>query len=96
MTLGGHKEAISSVCWSEPNELITSSWDHTIKLWDIEMGGMKSEICGNKAFFGLSWSELNKTAITCSADRHIRLYDPRSKGNNIVILIILLKTDCNN
>ena len=80
MTLAGHKESISSVCWSDTEELITSSWDHTIKVWDVETGGMKSELVGNKAFFNMCWSSLNNTVIACSADRHIRLYDPRSKG----------------
>jgi len=84
MTLAGHKESISSVCWSDPEELLTSSWDHTIKLWDVETGGLKSELVGNKAFFGMSWSNLNNTIITCSADRHIRLYDPRSKEGSLV------------
>jgi len=31
MTLPGHKEAISGVIWTENNEVISSSWDHTIK-----------------------------------------------------------------
>ena len=52
--------------------MITSSWDHTIKMWDLEMGGMKGELVGNKSFFDLSYSRLNHTVITASADRTIR------------------------
>ena len=84
MTLAGHKEGISGVAWTEENEILTSSWDHTIKVWDFEMGGMKSELVGNKSFFGLSYSTLNRTIITASADRAIRVYDPRSKDGVIV------------
>jgi ribosome biogenesis protein YTM1 len=64
--------------------VITASWDHTIKIWDLEMGGMKSELVGNKSFFDISYSPLSRTALTASADRTIRLYDPRSKEGVIV------------
>jgi len=83
MTLGGHRECVSSIDWIDPSELITASWDHTIKVWDVELGGIKSELAGQKAFFCLSYSNLNKTVVTASADRHIRLYDPRSNGEEI-------------
>lgn len=85
MTLPGHKEAISSVVWTENNEIFSSSWDHTIKLWDAELGGLKSEIVGNKSFFCISRSPLNQTLITASADRHIRLYDARSQGTFVTL-----------
>ena len=52
--------------------MCTASWDHTIKIWDMEMGGMKTELVGNKSFFDLSYSHLNHTVITASADRTIR------------------------
>lgn len=76
----GHKEAISGVVWSDTAEIITSSWDHTLKIWDSELGGMKNEIPGNKSFFDLDYSRLSHAIVTGSADRHIRLYDPRSMG----------------
>lgn len=76
----GHKEAISGIVWSDKTELITSSWDHTLKIWDSELGGIKHEIMGNKSFFDLDYSELSRTVITASADKHVRLYDPRSTG----------------
>lgn len=84
MTLPGHKEAISGICWTENNEIYTCSWDHTIKLWDAELGGLKREIAGNKSFFSMSRSTLNGALITASADRHIRLYDPRSQEGSVV------------
>lgn len=84
MTLKGHKEAISAVVWTGNQELATSSWDHTLRLWDAELGGIKSEIAGNKSFFDMSHSPLNQTVITASADRHIRLYDLRSTEGSLV------------
>ncbi len=84
-TLAGHKEGISGVAFTEQEgEVCTASWDHTIRIWDFEMGGMKTELVGNKSFFGLAYSPLNRTVIAASADRTIRLYDPRSKEGVIV------------
>jgi len=42
MTLSGHKEGISSAQWVGTNEVYTASWDHTIKMWDIEQATEKS------------------------------------------------------
>lgn len=83
-TMKGHKEAISGIVWSDKTELITSSWDHTLKIWDSELGGIKHEIMGNKSFFDLDYSELSRTVITASADKHVRLYDPRSTEGAVV------------
>ncbi|KAJ8680541.1 hypothetical protein QAD02_016328 [Eretmocerus hayati] len=83
-TMKGHKEAISGVVWSDKAEVITSSWDHTLKVWDTELGGIKHELAGNKSFFDVDYSALSRTLITASADRHIRLYDPRSTEGTIV------------
>ncbi|KAF9824786.1 hypothetical protein SFRURICE_013296 [Spodoptera frugiperda] len=77
-TLKGHREAVSGVQWMDYNTVLSSGWDHLLKLWDCELGGIKQEIAGNKAFFDVDWSPLNNSIITASADRHIRLYDPRS------------------
>jgi WD domain, G-beta repeat. len=65
------------------DEIITSSWDHTLKIWDAELGGMKSEIVGNKSFFDVHYSPLSKLVITASADKQIRLYDPKVKGKTL-------------
>ncbi|CAG9102285.1 unnamed protein product [Plutella xylostella] len=77
-TLKGHREAVSGVQWMDYNTVLSSGWDHLIKLWDCELGGIKQEIAGNKAFFDAHWSPHSNCIITASADRHIRLYDPRS------------------
>lgn len=79
-TMKGHKEAISAIVWMGSNELVTSSWDHTIKLWDAELGGIKHEIVGNKSFFDVDFSRISRVLLTASADRHVRVYDPRSNG----------------
>ncbi|KAL0134859.1 hypothetical protein PUN28_001562 [Cardiocondyla obscurior] len=76
----GHKQAISGIVWSDKTEIITSSWDHTIKIWDAELNGIKHELHSDKSFFDIDYSPLSRAVITGSADQHVRLFDPRSTG----------------
>jgi ribosome biogenesis protein YTM1 len=78
MTLEGHREAVSAVQWIDNSSILTSSWDHTLKFWDLSMNGITKEIPGNKSFFDFHYSNLNGLVITASADKNLKLYDPRS------------------
>ena len=95
MTLSGHKEAVSCCAWTDKTEIITASWDHSVKIWDVELGGVSRQLDSSKAFTSLSYSPLNRTLITGSSDRLIRLYDPRSHGKYFIFInwikIIFLK-----
>jgi len=82
-TLKGHKESISSTSWIDNHTVCTASMDHTIKFWDCELYGIKNEIVDQKAFLSASWSPLSNTLLASSADRFIRLYDPRSTEGTI-------------
>ncbi|XP_044751096.1 ribosome biogenesis protein WDR12 homolog [Coccinella septempunctata] len=77
-TLEGHKEAISSVQWMDDCNIITSSMDHTVKVWDVDVNSIKNEIVGQKAILSASWSPLTNSLLTTSADQYIRLFDLRS------------------
>jgi len=83
-TLEGHREAVSSVQWIDDSTVLTSSWDHTMKIFDLNVRAIKNEIPGNKSFFDASYSSLNGMIITASADKNLRLYDPRSNQGAIV------------
>lgn len=90
MTLQGHRESISAVQWMDNNTLLTGSWDHTLKVWDLNLEGIKTEISTNKSIFDASYSKLNNLIVTASADKNLRLYDARtnrmSYSNNLKFL----------
>jgi len=91
-TLGGHKEAVSGLSWLNKTELASASWDHTIKIWDMELGGLKHELVGNKAFFSLSHNPVTGQLLASSADRSVRMYDPRAGADQIVSAVFTSHT----
>ena len=55
------------------------SWDHTIKIWELELGGLKTEIVANKALFSVAvGGERGDNLLVSGAERAIRLYDPKA------------------
>ncbi|XP_055839380.1 ribosome biogenesis protein WDR12 homolog [Episyrphus balteatus] len=84
MSLQGHKECISAVQWIDSETILSGSWDQTLKIWNLNLEGIQSEITANKSFFDVSYSPLNKLIITASADKDLRLYDSRSNHGPVI------------
>jgi ribosome biogenesis protein YTM1 len=62
------------------NQAVTVSWDNSIILWDVELGGMVSSMSSNKAQSRLSINATSGLVLTASMDSVIRLWDFTSKG----------------
>jgi len=46
----GHSEGVSAVEWFEEDEVCTASWDHTIRIWDLQTAEQKSSLVSLKAW----------------------------------------------
>jgi ribosome biogenesis protein YTM1 len=75
----GHTQTISSVSWAGLfNQIITGSWDHSIRTWDGETGTSTRSLIGDSVIYDLSYSGNSGLIVTGHSDNAIRLWYPRS------------------
>ena len=59
-----------------PNIVVSSSYDETIKTWDITSGSCLSTLTGHTvAVTGVCFDPTGKTIVSCSWDKTIRFWD---------------------
>lgn len=51
--LDGHKQCVSGVCWPEENLVCSTSWDSTVKCFDVSKGKLVSNLIRDSALFCL-------------------------------------------
>ena len=71
LTLSGHTEGVSAVTWLQEQEVCTASWDHTIRLWDLELASQKSSLVRPVKVFSMLMPA--RDIGTCTL--HLILYD---------------------
>ncbi|KAL3844606.1 hypothetical protein ACJIZ3_002009 [Penstemon smallii] len=80
-TLVGHTQCVSSVVWPQHETIYSSSWDHSIRRWNVETGkDTLSMFCG-KVINCLDIGGENSSLIAAGgSDPILRIWDPRKPG----------------
>ena len=82
-----HSQSISGICMNsiinETNQIFTSSWDHSIKCWDLDRQDCILSFVGSKVITSIdcnsSISNTSSIIATSHTDGKIRLWDSRKK-----------------
>ena len=97
-SLEGHTQCISSVCWPEENLICSSSWDSTVKCWDVAKGKLVSNLIRESAIFCLDCSRQSAHSGGLNlafggTDGHVSVWDPReSLRDNKMASVKLFKS----
>lgn len=76
-TLNGHMQCVSVLKWMSTEKLVSGSWDHSLRFWDVESGVCLQHFDGNKVILSLDHSRTNGLILTGHADKTVRTWDPR-------------------
>jgi WD40 repeat protein len=78
-TLTGHQSAVSAIEWgSQGNVLLSGSYDHTIRLWDVVRAHPITTLSGNKVVTSVSFNQDLGLIVSGHPDHIIRTWDPRA------------------
>uniref|UniRef100_A0A671YCA1 Coronin n=1 Tax=Sparus aurata TaxID=8175 RepID=A0A671YCA1_SPAAU len=84
--LQGHTEKIYSIKYHPlaSGLLVSSSYDLTVRLWDVDSGEEVKILSGHQdQIFGMAWSPDGKLLATVCKDGKVRIYDPRKSAEPV-------------
>ncbi|CAI5438465.1 unnamed protein product [Caenorhabditis angaria] len=86
VTIGGHRDKVTDIQWCpwKTSHAFSSSWDHSVVEWDLELAGEISRTKGPKSFTSLDLNLSTGYMITSCTDAVPRLYDPKSRDGTLV------------
>ncbi|KAJ8771577.1 hypothetical protein K2173_026754 [Erythroxylum novogranatense] len=85
-TLVGHTQCVSSVLWPQYDTIYSSSWDHSIRRWDVETGkDLLSIFCGKALNCLHIGGEGSALIAGGGSDPILRVWDPRKPGTSAPI-----------
>lgn len=80
--LEAHTQCVSDMVWKSHENLISCSWDHSIKFWDVEMETVTDSFTHNKVLYCLDTSNSDASSHVVAfggAEKAVRLWDRREK-----------------
>jgi len=85
LTLKGHQKKCHLMNWhpTANNIVCTSSWDKTIKLWDIETQHEVNNLVTQDATFSVEWNHDGSLLAWTDKSRSLTMHDPRVKDGEM-------------
>jgi WD40 repeat protein len=76
-TLVGHCSAVAGVAITpDGRRAVSASWDHTLKVWDLETGRVLSTLTGHSSgIYGVALTPDGQRAISASKDHTLKVWD---------------------
>ncbi|KAL1205891.1 putative ribosome biogenesis protein WDR12 [Cardamine amara subsp. amara] len=82
-TFVGHTQCVSSVVWPEHDVIYSSSWDHSVRRWDVETGKDSLNLFCGKALNTVDvGGEGSALVAAAGSDPILRVWDPRKPGTS--------------
>jgi len=82
-----HQQSVASVVWgasSQPATAYTGSWDHSIRMWDMERQDAVTTLNGSKVVTALAYSPDLHLLASGHPDHKVRLWDSRGTSESLV------------
>ena len=85
LALTDHTQCVSCVRWVSSSTLCSGSWDHSVKIWDVNKGECATTLQGNKVISALAVGPTStNTVVTAHPDFQLRVWDTRTDGTGLV------------
>lgn len=88
--LSGHQAQVSDICFDESDPTVgySTSWDHTLKTWDLTTGSCVDTRTTAQSLFSIAHLPATSLIAVGTSARHITLIDPRTSAQTISALTL--------
>jgi WD40 repeat protein len=78
-TLHGHQQAVRAIAFSpDGQQLASSSFDGTLKMWDVQTGECCQSLKGHNSVWSVTFSPNREWLLNASFDQTLKLWDVRT------------------